>query len=419
MKGLKVCSRQFSNLSRFRWHGKSIETAYTPPGSWYTDPEFLNEVELKHTFRHWIYGTRLELLKDPGNYVAGNVNGEPFLIMHNKPTESSEANDNNKPNINAFYNVCRHHAAQLSDEGCGKLPANRITCPYHGWQYTLDGKLSKATFMKGCKNFKASDNGLIPIAMDTLGPWVFLKLGAEKGTQPTIFTDQPDMVKYHSLLLQKDYDKLVHVKNKKYKLKCNWKVFIDNYLDGGYHVPVVHKGLTSLLDMKTYKGYSSDNFYVQGALIEKDTNKVDMAVNDRLQDIETNENVLYMYHYPNFCVNRYGRWMDTNIVWPVGPNECIVEFDWYVEKSIAHDSEYINKCLADSEKIQDEDIWLCERVQKGLQSSAYNYGGRYSPSLEGGEFMFHQLLQRDVESAIERVEAQTNTSSGIGNNKKN
>ena len=41
-----------------------------------------------------------------------------------------------------------------------------------------------------------------------------------------------------------------------YFFDCNWKVFVDNYLDGGYHVPHLHKGLDSVLD---YKNYTIEN----------------------------------------------------------------------------------------------------------------------------------------------------------------
>ena len=65
----------------------------------------------------------------------------------------------------AFYNVCRHHAAKICDEGPGSLAcarddngqvrvAGRFTCPYHGWQYSIDGRLARAVGMQGCENFR-------------------------------------------------------------------------------------------------------------------------------------------------------------------------------------------------------------------------------------------------------------------------
>lgn len=51
-----------------------------------------------------------------------------------------------------------------------------------------------------------------------------------------------------------------------------------------------------------------------------------------------------------------------------------VFFDWYVDKSRVNDSEYLTQCLAESERVQLEDMWLCERVQKGLQSQVFEKG---------------------------------------------
>jgi hypothetical protein len=90
-----------------------------------------------------------------------------------------------------------------------------------------------------------------------------------------------------------------------------------------------------------------------------------------------------------------------------------------VSKDLIGQKDYIEQCLADSEQVQMEDIDLCERVQvissftsfnlillnyfnfkRGLTSTVYELGGRYAPSLEGGEFMFHKLLREDLRQAI-------------------
>ena len=500
-----------NDLSKFEWNinDNNIESSLTPPSSWYTDPLFYHEIEKNITFRRWIYGGRLDLLKNKGDYIAGTIINEPYIIVRNnnntvmndsfnnklqdininkkvivddssdnknnikcsgyddKISKDDNNNNNQLDGLNAFFNVCRHHAAQIHDDGNGSIVGDRMICPYHGWEYTLHGRLAKATYMKGCKNFKAKDNGLIPIEMDTLGPWTFLNLNGQdnrdnisssssssssndlnnnnndvsgdtsasndinnnsngsnyndnmnKTMKSKLFHDQPDMKICHQLLKQTNYDQLIHIKTKKYHLKCNWKVFIDNYLDGGYHVPIAHKELSNLINMKTYERIKYDNFFLQQVNSNTSSSSASVA-SSRLQsspsssslisskgeeedDDDSSNKALYIFHYPNLCINRYGKWMDTNIVWPLNVNECIVEFDWYVDNDMINDTNYINDCLLESEKVQLEDIWLCERVQKGLESSAYHYGGRYSPMMETGEFMFHNLLKNDLSTAIQK-----------------
>ena len=122
-------------------------------------------------------------------------------------------------------------------------------------------------------------------------------------------------------------------------------------------------------------------------------------------DNSNNDKAYYLYHYPNLCINRYGRWMDTNIVYPMGPNKCIVEFEWYVEQDMIGNIEkeeekevekkklYLSDCLIDSEMVQIQDIHLCERVQRGLNSTAYKgREGRYAPKMEGGKLLNYSVL---------------------------
>lgn len=86
-------------------------------------------------------------------------------------------------------------------------------------------------------------------------------------------------------------------------------------------------------------------------------------------------------------------WMDVNIVEPTGPNTCSVTFNWWVESDKAEDSAFIQDSLKASDKVQQEDIEVCESVQRGLQSAGFR-AGRYAPTLESPMFHFHQLLHK-------------------------
>lgn len=60
---------------------------------------------------------------------------------------------------------------------CGKINTGEIVCPYHGWTYTLEGNLKKATQIRGIENFNSKNNSLFPIHVQTFGLWVFIHLG--------------------------------------------------------------------------------------------------------------------------------------------------------------------------------------------------------------------------------------------------
>lgn len=126
--------------------------------------------------------------------------------------------------------VCRHHAAAVaSDSGT----VQQFECPYHGWTYGLDGRLRKANRLKGIKNFKAADFGLLPIPIDTWGPFIFLRFASDS-KQPG--SPSEGVINWlgngGKTLLQSAglEDDLSHVAKQDYLIKCNWKVFADNYL---------------------------------------------------------------------------------------------------------------------------------------------------------------------------------------------
>lgn len=159
-------------------------------------------------------------------------------------------------------------------------------------------------------------------------------------------------------------------------------VFCDNYLDGGYHVPYAHRDLASGLKLDSYTTDIFEKVSIQWCESDS-TEKVDF---DRL-----GSKALYAFIYPNFMINRYGPWMDTNLVLPLSATKCRVIFDYFIDPSVVDDKVFIERSLEESERVQIEDIALCEGVQRGLESPAYIVG-RYAPSVEMAMHHFHCLL---------------------------
>lgn len=137
-----------------------VEEARTPPSSWYTSETF-ERLEKERVFnRSWVYAGAAARLGRPGSYFTGNLMGEPFVVLRDESMT-----------LRAYYNVCRHHGTRVVDgEGCKQ----QLVCPYHGWTYSLDGRLRKATRLKNIRNFKASEIGLVPIDVAEVGPFVFI-----------------------------------------------------------------------------------------------------------------------------------------------------------------------------------------------------------------------------------------------------
>src|SRR6202795_2819222 len=120
---------------------------------------------------------------------------------------------------------------------------------------------------------------------------------------------------------------LHHVDSRIYELNCNWKVFIDNYLDGGYHVPHLHKGLNSVLEYVNYTIENEDRFCVQASPLKDSQEDADASATRK------GSMAYYFWQYPNFMVNWYEGYLDTNLVLPLAQDRCLVIFDFYFEKT--------------------------------------------------------------------------------------
>src|SRR6266571_6964124 len=147
-----------------------LAEASTIPASWYTD-ERLFELEKQTIFsRSWQFAARIDQLNKPGDYVTGEVAGEPIVVVR--------GGDNS---LRAFFNVCRHHAAAVMTERAGH--ASQMRCPYHGWTYSLEGELKGTPDFSGVCNFDRAANGLVPVETATWEKWVFVRLESGSGGQ--------------------------------------------------------------------------------------------------------------------------------------------------------------------------------------------------------------------------------------------
>lgn len=357
----------------------ALQDASTIPAPWYVDTR-IAELELQTVFsKTWQMVGRLEQVQKPGQFVTATVAGEPIVVVRG-----------NDDVLRGFYNVCRHHAAEVVTEPCGQ--AAILHCPYHGWNYGLDGSLKGMPEFDGVKNFERSQNGLVPVKAEIWEKFVFVNLDP----QAAPLTDfLGGLVRRVAPLA---VSKLYYFDSRTYDIHCNWKVFVDNYLDGGYHVPHLHQGLNSVLDYKEYTIENEDRSCLQSSPMV--AGKDDAATASTRQG----DRAWYFWQYPNLMINCYEGYMDTNLVLPVDVDHCRVIFDFYFRDISEARREYNEQSVAVGARVQDEDLGICEAVQRGLKSRAYG-AGRLSVRREAGEHLFHRLLATDLKSGLETTAA--------------
>ena len=364
-------------VAGYRRHA-SLSEASTIPAEWYTDSRIL-DLEHRTVFsRAWQVAGRVEQLQKRGQYVAcETAAGEPIVLVRG-----------NDERLRGFFNVCRHHAAALVSDTEGS--AAHLRCPYHGWTYSLEGELKGTPEFSGVCDFDRSSNGLVPVNLDVWEKWVFVTFERDGSPLPR-FTGSDLAGRFPT----KEFADLQWMERRSYSVDCNWKVFVDNYLDGGYHVPHLHKGLDSVLDYRQYTIENSDRICVQSSPMVAD------GADARTGAVRTGNRAIYLWIYPNFMINCYAGAMDTNLVIPRGPDRTEVIFDFYFS-DVSEPARARNlESIAISEQIQQEDVAICRSVQQGLRSRAYT-SGRLSVRREAGEHLFHQLLYDDLITGLDR-----------------
>jgi len=351
-----------------------LSEASTIPAPWYVDTR-IADLETQTVFsKTWQMIGRIEQVEKPGQFVTANVAGEPIVAVRG-----------NDGLLRAFYNVCRHHAAAVVTQPCGQ--AQLLHCPYHGWNYGLDGSLKGMPEFDGVRNFERQQNGLVPVKAGIWEKFVFVNLDPRSEPLSSFLGGLVQRAAPLALASLNFFDTRV------YEIACNWKVFVDNYLDGGYHVPHLHKGLNSVLDYKEYSIENQDRYCLQSSpMVSSEEDAATGAT-------RKGDRAWYFWQYPNLMINCYQGYMDTNLVLPVDADHCRVVFDFYFDDVSESRREYNQQSVAVGARVQDEDLGICEDVQRGLKSRAYG-AGRLSVRREAGEQLFHRLLAADLKAGL-------------------
>ena len=176
-------------------------------------------------------------------------------------------------------------------------------------------------------------------------------------------------------------DRLEFAQRRDYIIDCNWKVYVDNYLEG-YHLPAAHPGLFRELDYARYRVDTRRYYSSQIAPI-----KAGGAGERRYAYTDDSRQALYYWIFPNYMLNIYPDNLSANIILPLGPEKTLTIFEWFGYEGCG-----VQQATIDfSDEIQQEDIRICESVQRGLRSRNYDRG-RFSVRRENGVHHFHGLL---------------------------
>jgi phenylpropionate dioxygenase-like ring-hydroxylating dioxygenase large terminal subunit len=364
---------------------EQIECAQTLASRFYTDPAIL-EIEKEKIFRRtWqLVGTLQQpcgevngakrTISDTETFFTADLAGEPIVVVRDK-----------QGTLHAFSNVCRHRAGPIAQgSGC----KNVLRCGYHGWTYALDGRLIGTPDVDGVEFFDRSTMGMVPLRLETWEQFIFVNFDAQAEPLAVFLGEIPQQSRGFQ------FAGLQLAERRDYVIDCNWKVYVDNYLEG-YHIPIAHPGLMREIDYAQYRTETFRYYSQQFAPIRATKNE---DAGERFYPPGTGlQEALYFWLFPNLMVNIYPDNVSTNLILPISQEKTLTVFEWFFHHAGSPKTqERVKKAVQFSDEVQQEDIGLCESVQRGLRSATYDRG-RYSVRRENGVHHFHMLLSEFLE----------------------
>lgn len=346
-----------------------LARAKTLPARWYVDPDFWSFERERIFARCWQLLCAVADVSRRGDHVSVEIAGEPVVVVRGDDAR-----------LRAFSNVCRHRAGPVA---CGRGNRKTLQCFYHGWTYGLDGRLLRAPEFDGVRDWDPQEVRLPEIEVRTWGPFVLGNLDRSAAPLEEAFGEIRTAVEASDLA----FEGVELMERREYRIRCNWKVYVDNYLEG-YHIPIAHPALFRELDYDRYRVDTYRLHSAQFAPMRRSRNEGDQQ--GRVYG-EDEPGPLYYWVFPNLMLNFYPGSLQLNLVLPIDHENTLTIFEWYTRGDDGTSRDRLARSIAFSEQVQQEDIFLCESVQRGLRSRTYGQG-RFSVRRENGVHHFQSLV---------------------------
>jgi choline monooxygenase len=335
-----------------------ISRAWTLPAPLYFDRDVAAQERELIFGRTWqVIGHRHQV-DSPGDYFTTQLVGEPLLVVRGADRE-----------LRAFYNVCRHRAGPPA-EGCGSRKLFR--CVYHGWTYNLYCSLNHATEIEDVEGFRPEDFALAPVRCEEWFNLIFVNLDLNARPLSESLGELVQQAQRFPFQNMKLFERRI------YDMKCNWKTYVDNYLEG-YHIPFVHPELNREIDARRYSVVVGDRYCRHSAPTR------DGAVNAGR----------WLFRWPNLALNLYPHAMVVERMLPTGPHSTRIAYSYFFSDP---DDPANDDVVRISKTVIEEDRAIVEAVQRNLDAGVYERG-RLSRRHEAGVAQFQQL----VRTALDRL----------------
>jgi choline monooxygenase len=306
----------------------------TLPARLYGDPEAWARERGEVFARTWLFLGHEAELAASGDWIATDVAGHRLMAVRGEDGL-----------IRAFHNVCRHRAGPLVTGAAGSC-GRELVCAYHGWRYALDGRLRAATGFGAAEGFDPRTLGLLGLAVET---WRGLVFAAIDPAAPLARSVAP----IDALLVARGLDLALPALRRDHALDCDWKVYVENYLEG-YHIDAVHPALAADLGGSDYR------VRVEG----------DCVIQEAVGAAGSTQAGVWGWLWPNLGINVYADGAMIERMTPVGPGRTRLDYLYLGVDGRPPSDE----TLATSDRLTAEDAAICKAVQANLSAGAYDRG---------------------------------------------
>ncbi len=345
------------------------------PHDWYHDPAVF-ELERERIFRRhwWLVGIDADLA-GPGDYLALTLMKWPLVIVRDQQSS-----------LRAFYNICRHRAGPLVFDGNGHC--REFVCRYHGWRYACSGELLKTPGLGADEVIARETMGLLPLRVDSWNGLVFVCLD---GNAPGLSDWLGDAL---SIATRFDATDTMRFDGSVQKTaSANWKTYADNSCEG-YHVGMVHRALGSSMQRETVQIAAYENGEFVGFDVSYDSG----------DDRSRSGRGFWIYKFPGLLLHFADYAFNAEAVVPLDAGCSRLQRWFWSNPDKARDYGIDASVIRPgSEQVIDEDIAICELVQRNLAAGIYP-GGQLSTRQEPGTIYFQQLVRAALRGRIETAQ---------------
>jgi phenylpropionate dioxygenase-like ring-hydroxylating dioxygenase large terminal subunit len=325
----------------------ALDRGESLPAHWYTDPS-ITAREIEDIFRKtWNYIGPAKELANRGDYITGYAGEVPVVVIRN---ESGLA---------AFVNVCRHRRHEVMK---GRGNSKIMQCGYHAWTYDLTGCLKGAPRSAAEPNFRLADYPLLPIRVESLGPFVFVNLDAHAKSLSSYFEDLLNIIAKTGIHMES----LELYSREDWNGNANWKTMLENYLEC-YHCAVAHPGFSAAIDVKAENYDLTMHGWFASQLGDVRQSALEGKSSIPIYDVR-GEVAQSQYHllWPNITININPGFPNLSIdVWvPDGPNKSKGFSEQYFGPGVSED--FARDLIAFNKQVGHEDDVLTNSVQRGL-----------------------------------------------------